>query len=54
MHGIEEEDEEGVVLGWCEVKGLNKRELGHRRQQEQSVDQGHHRQDLELRYTKQD
>lgn len=46
VHGVEEVDEKGVVLGGGEVERLHEGELGHRRQQEEGVDDRHHRQDL--------
>ena len=46
MHRVEEVDEEGVVLGGGEVEGLHERELRHGGQQEESVDDRHHRQNL--------
>ena len=46
VHRVEEVDEEGVVLGGGEVEGLHERELRHGGQQEEGVDDRHHRQNL--------
>jgi hypothetical protein len=46
VHGVEEVDEELVVLGGGQVERLDEGELGHRREEEEGVDERHHRQNL--------
>lgn len=46
MHRIQEENEEGIVLFRRQTKCLYKRELGYRGDKKQSVNEGHHCQNL--------